>query len=156
MECRATSSVMRSGLLLIAGAFAAMAPVLAADGERRSGYLGVGFRLDPDSGMVAVEHVVPGSPSERQGVRAGDILESVGGADVRFSTHRQVLQFFAAMALEGRPMAMAYRRGDEVLRLQLTPVEKPGSLDQRNAARLRCLDREAQAVRLGESDRSVP
>lgn len=104
------------------------------------GYMGVGFEVDGETGSVAVRHVVPGSPSARHGVQAGDVLTKVAGAEVRFPSHGAVVQFFSEMAVVGRPLRMTYQRDGQSVEFLIRPVERPAGLAARNAARIRCLD----------------
>jgi carboxyl-terminal processing protease len=80
-------------------------------------YSGVGVWLDAVGGDVHVAGVQPGAPAARAGVRAGDVIASVGGVPARGCTAAEV-----ATALRGRPattVPVELRRGPEVLRLTL-------------------------------------
>lgn len=108
--------------------------------ERNVGYMGVGFAVDPDTGKVLVEHVVPLSPAGLAGVRAGDLLDAVSGVDVRFESHAEVVDFFMKSTVVGVPVEMAYLRGAEVLHVEVTPSRRPAGVAERNAKSVACRD----------------
>jgi S1-C subfamily serine protease len=144
MKCRKCVGVGPLALVLLALAVAAPLAVGADDG--RPGYLGVGFSLDRETGRVSVRHVVPGGPSARHGVQAGDVLTHVAGADVRFPSQGAVLGFFEHTAVIGRPLRMTYERESQPLEFLIRPVGRPEDLAGRNAARLRCLEGSGMAA----------
>ncbi|MCY3966885.1 MAG: PDZ domain-containing protein [Acidobacteria bacterium] len=105
------------------------------------GYMGVGFAVDPDTGQVHVEHVVPQAPAFLGGVRAGDILDTVNGVEVRFKSHSDVLEFFARSAGPGVPVRMSYlRNGAKAVRVEVTPTVRPEGVAERNYKAVLCKD----------------
>ncbi len=131
------SSVL--GLVLPAAAFLAVPPsVLAED----SGYLGIGFSVDPDSGVLKVEQVVPGSPAEHAGVEVADEVLKIGQVETRFPSHRAALEVFADKARVGKPLVLTIRRDASLLDTKVIPGEFPASLASRNERALRCVDDE--------------
>ncbi len=104
------------------------------------GYMGVGFAVDPDTGQVLVEHVVPRAPANLGGVQAGDLLDTVNGVAVRFESHGDVIDFFSQSTAAGVPVAMSYLRGSEVVRVEVTPSRRPAGVAEKNAKSVPCKD----------------
>lgn len=124
--------------------------------ERNVGYMGVGFAVDPDTGKVLVEHVVPQAPAALAGVRAGDLLDAVNGVEVRFESHADVVDFFVRSTVVGVPVEMAYLRGAEVLHVEVTPSRRPVGVAERNAKSVACRDGVLFATRRKVADRLDP
>ena len=60
-----------------------IADELLQRGEVRHAYLGVGLEAEPaDGGGVSLSEVVDGGPADRAGLRAGDVVEAIGGDEV--------------------------------------------------------------------------
>lgn len=136
-----TASPLRSICSLLLSAAAVMAVPLvvrAAD----SGYLGIGFSVDPDSGVLKVEQVVPGSPAEQAGVEVADEVLEVGQVETRFPSHRAALELFAEKARVGIPLILTVRRDASLIDRKVIPSEFPASLASRNERALRCVDEE--------------
>jgi S1-C subfamily serine protease len=103
---------------------------LMRDGRVRRAYIGIagGPRPLPPHGRVrlgrtgAVEivEVVTGSPAERAGLRAEDLILSLGGSPVERVDDVQRLMTSDAI---GRPLAVEVLRGDRWLELELKPIE---------------------------------
>jgi regulator of sigma E protease len=59
----------------------------------------------------------PGYPAEQAGLRKGDLVMSVGGVTVTdFNEMAQIIR-----ASPGKPLTLKVRRGEEVLRIEVTP-----------------------------------
>ena len=131
---------MRVAVVMV-GVFAAplMAEEQKVTGEN-VGYMGVGFAVDPDTGQVLVEHVVPRAPANLSGVQAGDLLDTVNGVAVRFESHGDVIDFFSQSTAAGVPVAMSYLRGSEVVRVEVTPSRRPAGVAEKNAKSVPCKD----------------
>jgi S1-C subfamily serine protease len=76
-------------------------------------------RLGRQSGIEVVE-VAPGSPAQRAGLRAEDLIVELGGGPVERVDEVQRLMTQDAI---GRPMPVRVLRGDRVLDLELSPIE---------------------------------
>jgi S1-C subfamily serine protease len=76
-------------------------------------------RLGRQSGIEVVE-VAPGSPAQRAGLRAEDLIVELGGGPIERVDEVQRLMTQEAI---GRPMPVRVLRGDRVLDLELSPVE---------------------------------
>ncbi|MCY3964773.1 MAG: PDZ domain-containing protein [Acidobacteria bacterium] len=112
-----------------------------ADGESdKPGYLGFGFEVDPNSGLLTVLYVVPGTPAETAGIRESDVLKMVSGAEVRFASHREALDSLGSKVREGVPVEFAFQRGGRLRSMVVVPTEPPLGLAARNEALLRCSD----------------
>lgn len=134
---------MRAWLLsvLVVAVSPVAAEELAVPVREEVGYMGVGFAVDPDTGQVHVEHVVPQAPAFLAGVRAGDILDTVNGVEVRFESHSDVLEFFARSAGPGVPVRMSYLRdGAKAVRVEVTPTVRPEGVAERNYKAVLCKD----------------
>ena len=103
---------------------------LMRDGRVRRAYIGIGggprplppharVRLDRRSGVEVVE-VAHGSPAERAGMRAEDLIVELGGRAIERVDDVQRLMTEDAI---GRPLAARVLRGDQLLDLELSPVE---------------------------------
>ena len=64
--------------------------------------------------------MVPGSPADRAGLRAGDVLLTVLGAPVASATELQRSMFADAI---GRPMALTVLRNGALVDVMAEPVE---------------------------------
>ena len=103
---------------------------LMRDGRVRRAYIGIAggprplppqarVRLGRDAGLEVVE-VVDGSPAQRAGVRAEDLIVEMGGRPVRKADDVQRLMSDAAI---GQPLPVSLLRGDRWLELELRPIE---------------------------------
>lgn len=131
------------GILRVVVIVVFVAPLMAEGQqitEGKVGYMGVGFAVDPDTGQVVVERVVPQAPAILGGVRAGDLLDTVNGVAVRFESHGDVVDFFTRSTVAGVPVAMSYLRGSEVVHVEVTPSRLPAGVAERNAKSVLCRD----------------
>jgi S1-C subfamily serine protease len=103
---------------------------LMRDGRVRRAYIGIAggprplppharVRLGRSSGIEVVE-VAPGSPAQRAGLRAEDLIVELGGSPVERVDDVQRLMTSDAI---GRPLPVRIMRGDRWLDLELSPVE---------------------------------
>jgi S1-C subfamily serine protease len=76
-------------------------------------------RLGRQGGIEVVE-VAPGSPAQRAGLRAEDLIVELGGGPIERVDEVQRLMTQDAI---GRPMPIRVLRGDRVLDLELSPIE---------------------------------
>lgn len=105
---------------------------LMRDGRVRRAYIGIagGPRPLPPlarvklirEGGIEVTEVASGSPADRAGLRAEDLIVSLGGAPVERVD--QVQQLMTEEAI-GRPLVASVLRGDRTLELELLPIELP-------------------------------
>ncbi|MEM9167978.1 MAG: M20/M25/M40 family metallo-hydrolase [Planctomycetota bacterium] len=99
----------------IDGVTASPSPASSSPSSRR-----VSFGTVPDFGFpgpgVRVDSIVPGSPAERAGLSAGDVLVSVGGEDIAdlraFSQYLRTLE-------PGEEVIATVRRGDEMFEMDV-------------------------------------
>jgi S1-C subfamily serine protease len=103
---------------------------LMRDGRVRRAYIGIAggprplppharVRLGRSAGIEVVE-VAPGSPAQRAGLRAEDLLVELGGQAIERVDDVQQLMTSDAI---GRPMPVRIMRGERWLDLELSPVE---------------------------------
>ena len=103
---------------------------LMRDGRVRRAYIGIAggprplppharVRLNRTGGVEVVE-VAAGSPAQRAGLRAEDLIVQLGGSAVERVDDVQRLMTHEAI---GRPMPVRVLRGDRWLDLELSPVE---------------------------------
>ena len=108
----------------------AIVGTLMADGRVRRAYLGIvggrrplpprlADRLGARAGVGVVE-VVPGSPADRAGVRATDVLLRLDGAALEAAGDLQRLMVGDAI---GRPGQLRVLRGERVLDVKVVPAE---------------------------------
>ncbi len=141
--------VMR--LMLVLGL--CLGAVQAVGASEKPGYLGIGFEVDSSSGLLAVAHVVPGSPAEVAGIRRSDVLTAIAGAEVRFASHREALESVGRKVKEGVPIELGFRREGRNRSVVVVPAGSPPGLAARNEAALRCAD---SALRVGRIARRGP
>ena len=112
------AAAARAVLVLIV---AMLAAVVHADGELpRRGQLGV--RLAPESGLVRVEAVNPGSAAEEGGIRPGDVILAVDGGKLK--EPRELIELLAPMRA-GRYIAVTVQRDRREVTLSLSLKERP-------------------------------
>ncbi len=103
---------------------------LMRDGRVRRAYIGIAggprplppharVKLDRDAGIEVVE-VAAGSPADRAGLRAEDLIVSLGGTAVERVDDVQRLMTEDAI---GEPLLATVLRGERILELELRPVE---------------------------------
>jgi len=103
---------------------------LMADGRVRRAYLGLAMvpgpvpaawreRLGRKTGLL-IAQVVGGGPAERAGLRAGDLLLTVGGKPVAVSQDLQRLMFAEAI---GQPLAITVMRNGALVDVIAEPTE---------------------------------
>jgi S1-C subfamily serine protease len=103
---------------------------LMRDGRVRRAYIGIAggprplppparVKLDRDAGIEVVE-VAAGSPADRAGLRAEDLIVSLGGTVVERVDDVQRLMTEEAI---GEPLIATVLRGERTLELELRPVE---------------------------------
>lgn len=108
--------------LAMAGALLALALVAVAGLAAQDGatpYLGV--TIAPDDAGARVLMVVPDSPAEAAGLRAGDVITAVDGTEVSADTLAATVQGYAV----GDTVTLSVTRGDETLELAATLAERP-------------------------------
>jgi S1-C subfamily serine protease len=103
---------------------------LMRDGRVKRAYIGIAggprplppharVRLGRSGGIEVVE-VAPGSPAQRAGLRAEDLIVELGGEPIERVDDVQQLMTSEAI---GRPMPVRIMRGERWLDLELSPVE---------------------------------
>ncbi len=106
-------------------------PVLGISAQEITPGLASGLKLSQDWGVVVAD-VAPGSPAERAGVRAGDLLRAVDGRPI---DGMPALTLAVFLHQGGAPVKLTILRGAERLELSATgiepnhPVDKLGSAD---------------------------
>lgn len=118
----AVAARRRPGLILL-GVACALVTVLLLAAQLDVGLTSAGRRVgmavrEAPTGGLEVMDVLSGSPAERAGVRAGDLLLQVEGLPVGASAEYQrvALGFHSGVSVD-----MLFRRGGEVERLTVTP-----------------------------------
>ena len=99
-------------------------------GRVRRSWVGAGFQPLLKNGTASaadqgalVSGVLPGSPSDRAGIRPGDILLSIDGEPVRVKFEEEMPGLIRRLLSKpvGAPMQVKVRRGEEELSLSITP-----------------------------------
>lgn len=93
---------------------------LMAKGEN-----GYGFHLHGEKGKTGqyIRKVEPGSAAEAAGLRAGDRVVAVNGANVEKETHHQVVQRIKALDSETRLLVVDLETDERLRSLKLTATE---------------------------------
>ncbi len=81
------------------------------------------FGLKVDKGVLIVQ-ISSGDPADKAGLRAGDVIVSLGGKDV--ATVEDFTTILHA-AIIGQPLDITYYRGSSKVSTTVTPVEAPHS-----------------------------
>jgi S1-C subfamily serine protease len=84
---------------------------------RTQGWLGVEKEQNQD-GTWTVTRVVPGSPAEHAGLKAGDVIESIDGTVLTRETGAKVCHMKAEKAKIGDKVTYGVRRGSETVTVQ--------------------------------------
>ncbi len=112
------------------GVFGAATPTLGVQIEDLSGQLGVYFGA-PDGEGVLVKHVHSGTPAERAGMKAGDVITKIDGERVRTSSDMR--SRLRELREKDSVTLGVLRKGAETsLKVEL---EKPKSPERKTAAR---------------------
>jgi carboxyl-terminal processing protease len=97
--------------------------------ENREGlsgtYVGIGIQLEEKSGEVVVAAPIEGSPAQRAGIEAGDVVVAVDGRSVRGEDVAQVVELVKGP--EGTQVELTVTRGGEerVFELERAEIESP-------------------------------
>jgi len=75
--------------------------------------IGIEVRFEPDGGLVSVLGVIPGSPSEKAGVQAGDRILKVDGRSLKGLTLRDVVHKIRGPVSES--VALTLLRDDQII-----------------------------------------
>ena len=107
-----------------------VAEQIIAKGRVRRSWLGLDvqplFKRSPEKRGVLVGGVLPNSPADKAGFKAGDLLLSMGGTpiEVRFDEQLPDLMWRLANLPIGREVKAEVRRGDRQLDLKVVPAER--------------------------------
>jgi serine protease Do len=84
------------------------------------------LKSDPAKRGVLVSGVIQGSPAEESGIKAGDLLLSLGGAevDVQFAEQLPDFNLLVTELPLGQPVAALLERAGEAVAVSLTPTER--------------------------------
>ncbi len=83
---------------------------LRSDLQGRMTGIGIDFRFFPDHGVLFVMDVLPGSPGDAAGIRAGDSIVAVDGFTFGGARVDQVLETLQGQ--DGKPMTLHVSRGE--------------------------------------------
>lgn len=91
------------------------------------GWLGIEKELNED-GTFTVAAVVPGSPAEKAGLEAGDVIEAIDGKKLTAENGARVCSLKAAKAKIGDKVTYDVRRGEERLSVTAELERIPGTV----------------------------
>ena len=88
--------------------------------------LAAGLKLSQDWGVI-LSDVIPGGPSDKAGLKAKDIIVSIGGRAID-----SLPKFSIALYLHGhgQSMQMQVLRGNETVNVSVTPLDLPTGVDR--------------------------
>ena len=128
--------------VVIAASVIFSAGFLVAQAAAPPGYLGIGFSIDPESGVLSVREIVPDGPATSADILVADEILRVDAKEIRFPSHRAALEFFSKRSRAGVALVLTVRRGGVLRETRIVPEEPPPSLASQNELALRCADGE--------------
>jgi carboxyl-terminal processing protease len=84
-------------------------------------FSGIGVTLRPDGKGLQVMRVLPKSPAQDEGLRAGDVITKVGGRAVTAKNMQRTIDSIKGRA--GTEVAVTVQRGDREIRFRITRAE---------------------------------
>lgn len=79
----------------------------------------LGISFAPKDGVLAIESVAPGSPADRAGLKAGDVLVAVNDEPVGPDSAAETIRRHTST---GKPVKLQVKRGGETITLTVTPM----------------------------------
>lgn len=131
-------------VLVIAASLMFAAGSLVAETAPAPGYMGIGFSVDPESGVLTVRQIVSDSPAASADILVSDEILRVNSEEVRFPSHRAALEFLSTHAREGVALMLTIRRGGVLRESGIVPEAPPPLLASQNELALRCADGEGR------------
>lgn len=81
--------------------------------------LGMTYNIDEVPAVIG--GVSEGSPLEKAGVKAGDVITGINGTDI--SSSKELNEYFQTDPMDGSEVALTVSRGDETMDMQVVPYE---------------------------------
>lgn len=80
-------------------------------------FTGIGIHIEEKDGYITVQSPIPGSPAEKAGIQAGDLIIKVDGADIKGKTTEEVAGLIKGK--EGTSVTLTVLRGNQTLNLNV-------------------------------------
>jgi len=84
--------------------------------------MGINYTIGTDTAVLSA--VSEGSPAAEAGLKAGDVITAVNGAEITDSS--SLAEYFSENPLDGSEVTVAYERGGKETEVTLTPAERHG------------------------------
>ena len=98
-----------------------------AESMKASGWIGIEYDMDEKTGLSSVIRVIPGSPAEKAGLQAGDVLASVGGIEISEKNYEALAKARKEWK-PGRTVTYTIKRGGSTLQVPVVLGEWPADL----------------------------
>ncbi|MCZ6697213.1 MAG: PDZ domain-containing protein [Acidobacteria bacterium] len=106
---------------------------------RERGWSGIEDKVKNEDSTIAIRSVLPGSPADRAGLHAGDIVVSVNGVTLSKENEARLDAIFMRSFRIGKRLSIGFMRGEEVRTVRMTLERIP---DPVLASRIERHDRE--------------
>ena len=94
---------------------------------KASGWIGIEYEPKENTGETVIQRVVPGSPAEKAGLHAGDVLYALDGVEIN-EKNRDVLTQKRKQWAPGKTISYTIKRGAATTKLPVTLGEWPADL----------------------------
>jgi S1-C subfamily serine protease len=122
---RLEMNMLRAVVCAISLCVAIALPVHAAEGEHRPAELGMLLTLsrssaDPSRAWLVVRGIGPGTPAERAGIHAGDLIIEIGGQAIAFKNELDLMLGLSRLE-PGKPLHLTVVRDRKRQDVELVP-----------------------------------
>jgi carboxyl-terminal processing protease len=75
--------------------------------------IGIEMKFEPDTGIAEVLSIIPGTPAQKEGLKAGDQILRINGKSYKGQNMRDVV--YAIRGMSGEKVSLTILRGDKIL-----------------------------------------
>jgi len=98
-----------------------------AESMKASGWIGIEYDIDEKTGESSVIRVIPGSPAEKAGMQAGDVLLVMGGIEISEKNHEAIMKARKEWK-PGKTVTYTIKRDGSRLQISVVLGEWPADL----------------------------